>query len=168
MKKSIINAAVLLLITLCGSLTAAAQTVSPDAKLKKQLDKMKIKYEVNEKTGNFKIIFKMDNDRTQQVIVKSKPSTYEGVEYREIYSVAAGKPSLTDYSQETLMSLMNMNYNNTVGYWQIDGANGAPYTLEFAVRISPDAENDQLNSLIELCAKQAEKMELKLTTEDKY
>ncbi|MFM2387284.1 MAG: hypothetical protein RL660_2041 [Bacteroidota bacterium] len=161
-------AATCLLAAICINSTSHGQSITPDARIKRQLDGLKVKYEVNESTGNFKVLFSMDNDRTQQVIIKSKPATFGGYEYREVYSVAAGKPTLADYSQETLMTLMNMNYTNKVGYWQIDGESGAPFTLEFTVRMSASAGDDQLESLIKLCALQAEKMELKLTTQDKY
>jgi hypothetical protein len=135
-----------------------------DMRIKNKLDSMKIKYTITE-SGNFKVVFNESGERTQLVLIYSKTHMYKGLEIREIKSVADRKQEKSAFSQETLFNILEENQTFKVGAWQIFGGE-PPFLLEFAVRISANANQSVLIDMIRLASKTADEMELKLTGGD--
>jgi hypothetical protein len=135
-----------------------------DNRVKTKLDALGIKYEITSK-GNFKIIFKMENERTQLVIINSVTYQYGNIEVREIYSRAAYVASKTAFNQSNLFYILQENAEKKIGAWQIDGTDD--FSLNFSLRASANATQSNLEDMINLAAKVADAMEQKLTDEDK-
>jgi hypothetical protein len=150
--------------TLGGS--SSSSSSNGDSRIKRQLDALGLKYEVTE-TGKFKVIFDMGGDRTQLVIIYSKTYEYGGIEIREIYSTAASATDKTEYTQTTLLTLLEKNQSYKVGSWQIDGGT-SPFILQFGLRISATVSQDVLKEMLLLAARAADEMEQKLTEGDKH
>jgi len=140
--------------------------VTPDARVISKLKALGIKYEITEK-GNFKLVFSLSTGRTQLVIVNSNTYEYGGMEIREIYSTAALTDTKTSFSSSTLFALLEKNNTYKLGAWQINGGK-APFLLQFGLRISANASQDNLKDMLILASKVADEMEQVLTSEDKY
>jgi hypothetical protein len=137
-----------------------------DSRVKTKLEALDLKYEITDE-GNFKVVFAMEKKRSQLVIIKSKTYNYEGIEIREIFSVAAVANKKNEFTQSVLFSLLELNETYKLGAWQIDGGE-SPFVLEFSLKISANSTQSVLSEAIMLAAKVAEEMEQKLTGDDKH
>ncbi len=61
---------------------------NPDPRVEKALKKLGLKYEVD-KDGDFKLVFSVEDDRTQVVFINSTTETLGKMEIREIWSPTA-------------------------------------------------------------------------------
>ena len=161
--KQIILTGILLMIFSIQGFSQYGETTC-DNRVKTKLDDLGIKYEINS-SGNFKLIFKMENERTQLVIINSETYQYGNIEVREIYSRSAFVKNKTEFTQQNLFYLLQDNSKQKIGAWQIDGS--TEYSLNFSLRASANTTSDNLDDLIRLVAKVADEMEQKLTKEDK-
>ena len=73
---------IMLLLLGCSVLFAKA----PDYRVKNRLDARDFKYKITE-NGNFRMIIKLSNNRTQLVFVQSNTSKLGNMEIREVWSV---------------------------------------------------------------------------------
>jgi hypothetical protein len=167
MLAGIVKIAIILSISLAAYPShAQLGEASHDQRVKTQLDKLGINYSITEH-GDFKVIFEMDNDRTQMVFIESNTNKYEGMEIREVKSIAAIKNRKSEYTQPLLLSLLELNQTYKLGAWQIHGGE-EPYILQFAIRLSANATQTVLDDSIRLAAYIADEMEKEITNQDDY
>jgi len=162
--KQLILTALLLTVT---NIPAFCQygDASYDSRVKSKLDDLGIKNEITS-DGNFRIIFSMENNRTQLVIINSATYQYGNIEVREIWSCAAIVNNKSAFTQQNLFYILQENSKLKIGAWQIDGT--SDYGLNFSLRANANASSGNLDDLIRLAAKSADQMEQKLTDEDKH
>jgi hypothetical protein len=132
-----------------------------DPKIKKLLKKADIKYTLTTK-GNYKVVFDLDNGRTQLVIINSRLYDLKGLEVREIWSTVYKLEEKSDIKCEELFELMADNATNKIGALQIDDIEGTD-VLNFAARVPEDLDAKELVYLLELIASVADKWEVKFT-----
>lgn len=143
--------------TLLASVLLAAITVpvvanAADAVVAKQLDALKLKYEVD-KDGDYKMVFNLGGGRTQLVWVRSKTYTYRSEQIREIWS--PGYRSATDMIPANVANRMLENSNEVkLGGWVKQGKVGM-----FVVKIGTDASAETLGDAITAAARTADDIE---------
>ena len=165
----------LLLCLACGLAPLSAQNrigssggIGSEAgsELTDQMDRLGIVYETTD-AGNVRIIYTLEDDRTHLVFVYGDTYTYEGVEVREIKATAAGLASKKDYDQELLLDLMELNFDNKIGAWQLKVTEERSF-LEFGLRIPVEVSDSDLKAYLELAGQKADEMELKITEADEF
>jgi hypothetical protein len=132
-----------------------------DPMIKKLLDKAEIKYSLTSK-GNYKVVFNLDDSRSQLVIINSRMYDLDGLKIREVWSTAFKMDEEDDLSRSQLFELMADNATNKIGALQIDDIEGT-YVLNFAARVQEDLTSSELTYLLEIIAKVADKWEVKFT-----
>ncbi|MEN9443963.1 MAG: hypothetical protein RIS47_853 [Bacteroidota bacterium] len=137
-----------------------------DTRIKQQLDELGYKYSYTDE-GNFKLVFRTKDDRTQIVFVYSKTNTYEGMEVREITSPLRIEQDRGAYGFNDVYNILEKNQTYKIGAWQINGGT-SPFVLEFAIKLSAVAKKDMLGNLLQFAAKVADGVEAETSTEDKY
>ena len=88
---------------------------NPNPKIKRILDRAQLKYQVD-KDGDFKMVFGLENERSQLVYVMSSTEEFAGEPIVEIWSPAYGGGEI---SQETLVRLAMDGHKRKVGGWQL-------------------------------------------------
>ena len=140
---------------------AASAAATPDAVVKAQLEKKKTPYEIDE-DGDFSIIVRIDENRTQQVWVRSVVETTDHQAVREIWSRAY---QTEDDAFPPMIANDLLENSNTLklGSWVKNGSDAM-----MVIKIPADASAEVLDESIDLAAITADKMELKLTGKDDF
>ncbi len=139
-----------------------------DSRLEQSFNALGLKYSFDESTKFYKLLFNLDDSRSQLVFVNSK--VYElsnGFKIREIFSTVAKLQNKTDYSHRVLFSLLEKNYEYSIGNWQIFGGD-PPYLLQFSIKVPAEISNTLLKEFLIMAARQADIMEKELTGTDDY
>ncbi len=158
MNKSITGIAVAaLLATAAGSAVAG----EPDRATGRLLDSLGYKYEVDE-DGDYKLVFDLDNNRTQLVFVRSSVETFGAHHVREIWSPGYKSPS-PQFSAAVANRLLEDSHESKMGGWVKQGE-----LAMFVVKIDADASAEQLSDAIDAASRSADGMELELTKQDEY
>ena len=140
---------------------AASAAATPDAVVKAQLEKKQTPYEIDE-DGDFSIIVRIDENRTQQVWVRSVVETTDHQAVREIWSRAY---QTEDDAFPPMIANELLEHSNTLklGSWVKNGSDAM-----MVIKIPADASAEVLDESIDLAAITADKMELKLTGKDDF
>ena len=132
----------------------------PDYHIKNQLDEMDLNYEINE-DGNFKIIRKYDNGRTQLGMISSKTNTFHNVEVREIVSQAYRNSKGNTIPKSIANKLLEDASSKIMGAWvRFEG------TAVFVTRIDARASENTLLSALLITLKVADEMEEELSGDE--
>ena len=155
-----------------GARPAAARpaATSGDARVKRVLDELGYRYEVNS-SNDFKLTQPTgDGDRTQIVYVNSNTETYGSLEIREVLAPAF----LSDgpLSGAVANRLLRENNDAKLGAWRIvpinSGANAGKYLALFCVQLAADSDAETLRLGIKSALVLADKLEKELTGKDDY
>ncbi len=153
------------MMTTINPSTAVAQTApTPDSRVKDALDKLGLKYEVT-KSGNYKVIFKVSDNRTQVVTIASRTEKVEGLEIREIISPAymtKGEINATIANQ-----LLKDSYRRKLGSWTLLQADSDSFAL-FTSKVDANQSPADLKTALLLTVYAADEMEKSLSQEDKF
>ncbi len=136
-----------------------------DERISKQLDSLGYKYTVNDK-GDFKLICRLGDDRTQVVFINSSTQNFQDIEIREIFSPAALLKA-SDFSVPFLKKLLEENYNKKIGAWQMISGNESSL-ITYTVKADANCPALELNKIIWLVAQTAEELEIEISPEDNY
>ena len=145
-------------LTLSGSLHARAEEpkTGADAGIRAQMEALDYKYEVDE-DDDFKLVFALDNDRSQVLYVRSTVETYGEHRVREIWS--PGYKSPTDAFPASIANrLLEASSSAKLGGWVKQGRNAV-----FVVKIPADASKEELDDAIDAAIKLADEMEAELS-----
>jgi hypothetical protein len=158
MKKIVLGAA---LAGVLAGVSGATFAAEPDRAVGRLLDGLEYKYEVDE-DGDYKLVFDLDNDRTQLVFVRSSVETYGSHHVREIWSPGykSPGPQLPALVGNRLLEDSN---DSKLGGWVKQGD-----LAMFVVKIDADASADVLSDAIDAASKSADAIELELTSKDEY
>lgn len=140
-------------------LSAHAQASEPDPRVKASLDAKETPYEVDE-DGDFKIVVRLDDDRTQLVWVRSAVSDTEFASVREIWS--PGYEAATDTFPSAIANDLLARSNELIlGGWVKQDR-----VAMLVVKLPADASADELDEAIDLAALSADEVEKDLTGKD--
>lgn len=153
------TAALALLTMMAGS--ALADTPAPDASAGAALDALGYTYEVDE-DGDYRMVFDVEDDRTQLVFVRSVVETYGSHRIREIWSpayTAEGDALPADVANRLLAD----SQDSKLGGWVTQGG-----TAMFVVKLDAQAGGEQLSDAIDAAVRTADAMEAELTGKDAF
>ncbi len=139
----------------------SAQASTPDPAVAKALDALGYPYEVDE-DGDYKMVFDVDNDRTQLVFVRSAVEDYGSHRIREIWSPGYNAPA-DQFTAEVANRLLEDAQDAKLGGWVKQ-----KHLAMFVVKIDADADGPVLADAIEAATHTADAMELALTGQDEY
>lgn len=126
----------------------------PDPRIKAILEDEDIKYSID-KDGDFRVVFDVDNGRSQLAFIRSQTSRYDDLEIREILSVAYRSEN-AQFPAEVSGALLEDSYDKKLGAWGKQGD-----VAVFVVRIAADA--DTVRSALKATLYSADIMERKLS-----
>lgn len=139
--------------------SGAKATAAADAGIRRQLDELEYKYEIDE-DGDFKLVFDVDDSkdkRSQLVYVRSPVETYGTHRVREIWSPAY-KASGSAFPAGIANRLLEATQQSKLGAWAKQGE----YAV-FVVKLPADASAEALDNAIEAALRSADAMEAELT-----
>ncbi len=151
-----IAAALLLALT-----TAGAHAADADKKAGLALDKLGYEYEVDE-DGDYKMVFDMDNDRSQLVFVRSTTEEFGKHHIREIWSPAYTSPG-KQFSAAVANRLLEDSQDAKMGAWVKQDQ-----TAMFVVKVDAQASPEALSDAIDAAIRTADEMENELTKQDEF
>lgn len=158
----------LLLSTGALTVQATEQTVAPTAVtepepevpsddfIRNQLDALGIGYEIDA-DGDFRVVYALDEGRSQIAFVRSAVESYGSLRIREILSPAyRAEGPRVPYS----VALRMLEHGNSIklGGWGVNG----PYAT-FIVKIAADAPAELLRDALEFAAHAADELEREFT-----
>lgn len=146
------------------SAVLAQATPTPDSRIKDALEKLGLKYEVT-KSGNFKVIFRVSDNRTQVVTIVSKTEKVEGLEIREIISPAYATKG--EISGTISNQLLKDSYRKKLGAWTILQSDNDSLAL-FTAKVDANQTAADLKTSLLLTVYAADEMEKSLTKDDKF
>jgi hypothetical protein len=159
-----VTIAVPLVATMTPIAVAAETAPQPDSRIKEALEKLGLKYEVT-KSGNFKVVFKVQDNRTQVVTIVSKTEKVQGLEIREISSPAYTTKG--DISANVSNQLLKDSYRRKLGGWGVIRIDDDSLAL-FSAKVDANQSVDDLKTSILLAVYAADEMEKSLTQDDKF
>lgn len=154
----------LFIFTFIIIVNASAQ--DEDLRMKKQLDRMNLNYEVTS-SGNFKLLFELEDKRTQIVFINSETRMHKDAEVREISSPAKFVTKADELSHEQLWMLLAFNSQTTLGAWQLEPASDG-WGLHFTVKVPAMMPENRLMMYMVLVATAADEMEKAFSDEDLF
>jgi len=153
----ILRAACLAAALLALPLAAAAN--DPDPTVQALLESKETPFEVDE-DGDYKIVVRLEDDRTQIVWVRSAVADTEHQRVREIWS--PGYESPTDSFPAAIANeLLTRSQDLILGGWVKQDR-----LAMLVIKIPADADADLLDEAIDLAALSADEVELDLTGKD--
>lgn len=135
-----------------------------DPRVQKILDEAKLKYEVTS-DGDFKLIFKVDDDRSQVVFINSATESYGDFEIREIWSISmvAGAEG---FEPGLLRKMLTDNQRKKLGAWNLITTNEKEYAA-FTAKISADLAAKEMLDVVQAVLETADEREkLELGSDD--
>ncbi len=144
----------------------AAEKVNPnlDLNLKKALDALKFRYEVNPE-GTCRLVFTFGKERSHQVFVTSKKESFMGFDYRRVWATAWKSKELP--SAEIMSKLLQDSATKKIGGWELHRWSDG-YRLILAQKMPADASGPALEAAIRLVVNGADYMEEQLTKKDEF
>ena len=155
------NVRVVCIAALLAAVTPAAFAATPDAVVKAQLERKETPYEIDS-DGDFAILVRIDDDRTQQVWVRSVVEKTNHQAVREIWS-RAYQAEGDAFPARIANELLEHSNTLKLGGWVKNGDSAM-----MVIKIPADASADVLDVAIDLAAVTADKMELELTGKDDF
>lgn len=135
-------------------------STTADPRVRRRLDAAGLKYEITD-TGNFRLGYRIDEERTQVVFINSETSNYLNLEIRDVWSVAYKCHGAM--SQKIANYLLLQNGLLKIGAWHAQqNDEGETYAI-FQAQVSADSDADTLKKILTLVSGAADKMENLLT-----
>ncbi len=151
-----IAAALLLAVTSTG-----AHAAEPDKAVGRALDTLKYTYEVDE-DGDYKMVFDMDDGRSQLAFVRSTVEEFGKHKIREIWSPAYNSPG-KQFPAAVANRLLEDSQDAKMGAWVKQDQ-----LAMFVVKVDANATPEALSDAIDAAIRTADAMELELTEQDEY
>ncbi len=126
-----------------------------DARVRRILDAEGIKYSVDS-DSDFKVIFELENNRTQVAFINSNTERFADAEVREVWSV--GLRGEGQLSATVANDLLARNHRYKVGNWETVQQNGKILAI-FKVYLAANAGAKELMASLLLVLKVADEVE---------
>lgn len=154
----------------------AARAGNADASVGKKLDALGLKYEVDA-DGDYKLLFEVENGRSQIVWVRSPVETLGNMRIREVLSIAGKSPKprndeeVASAAVVATAALLDAS-KKKLGGWVLKGTDDTQ-AFYYVAQIPADASGDDLKSVVVSVAKSTDGFEQLLETingseKDKY
>jgi hypothetical protein len=134
---------------------SAQSATAPDPGVKAALDAQKLKYEID-KDGDFRVIFDLDEGRSQLVWIRSPVNSYGALKVREVWS--AGYKTDDPLSAQQANRLLDRSHDLILGGWTREKG----YAM-LVVKIPANASAQQLRDAAEYAADVADNIEKEFT-----
>lgn len=135
---------------------------SGDPRVKRVLDSLGYKYELT-KSQDFRLVFKLNQGRSQLVFVNSNTEEYGDFEIREIWATCYR--STKRLSPDQLRTLLSDSGHKKLGAYSLISSDEVELAV-FTVKAAADVNEDDMRSLITLVTEAADEMEEALTGTD--
>lgn len=142
---------------------ATAPSSKVDARARSAMEASGLKYSIDD-DGDFRIIIGFDDKRDHLVIVNSNTESYKDIEIREVWAVAAKSEQ---FSRKRLFTLLEKNSKYKFGHWSVRRSNDKD-TAIFCCQVPANINGDDLRSVINLVAVEADKVEEEWTDADQF
>jgi hypothetical protein len=128
------------------AIASGASAATADPVIRKQLDSLKLKYEVDS-DGDYKIVMDVGNGRTQLAYIRSNTETYGSNQVREIWS--PGYKSSSEVLPERVANRL-LEYSHTVklGGWVKQKGGYAVFVVKLPTSAGADALKDALDAAV--------------------
>mgnify|MGYP000194568318 CR=1 FL=1 len=133
---------------------------SADARVRRVIEAVGWKYEVDS-DGDYKMVFRFDDDRTQLVYANSKTVELGNMEIREVWAPGFRLPA--DATAEMLMDLLRDNNRVKVGAWRVIKS-GDDLVAVFTAQISADADKETFETVVQAVCTTADEKEKAVTS----
>jgi hypothetical protein len=156
--KDLLNTFRQITLTACGgaALLYSLPTQSEDSSIKRRLDSVGQKYEID-KDGDFKITLSFTEDKRSQIVfVQGAPYDVGGVQVRNIFAPVAKVAE--DNVADKAVDLLKANNGYKIGAYEIEGS-----ILMLSLKIPEAATGEQLQKAIRLAATVADNKEIELS-----
>ncbi|MBP5300353.1 MAG: hypothetical protein J6Y80_03010 [Victivallales bacterium] len=162
MKKSSLAIVALLMFTMTMGFFAQEAVVADepeakkpeaDARIAAALDRMEVKYEVDE-DGDYRIIIPCDDDRSQLVFVNSNIENYGEFEIREVWSI--GYRHENSVPPAIVKKAAKLSGDYIVGAWEMVGDE----KLAMVAKVPANLADDTLIGTIVAVGRRADKFEM--------
>lgn len=142
----------------------SGSTPEPDKRVKKLLEEKDFQFTVSS-SGNYQVICKFDDGRTQLVTIRTKTYKLHHMEIREVDS--KGFQVDEEISADVLNAALKKNAGVKLGAFQLIES-GDTRALLFNAQIAADTDAETLYRTIFAVAKTADEFELEWVTGDDY
>ena len=151
--------------TCLANLASAAEPASgaPDARVEGALKAAGLGYLLDE--GDFRLDYKVDEQRSQRVWVASDTTSLPPLELRDVWSVAARGPGRV--SPELAAHLLQENVRMVLGAWQVNQGKDE-YLVVFAAQVDAAADAATLREVIEVVMYSADRIEKEISGKDEF
>lgn len=157
---SVRSTVAVLLICAVPVFAQLGKSATGDARIRSALNQLDLKYKVTD-LGNFRMVFSLDEGRTQLVFINSKTETYHGLEIREVWAPAY--KSENPFSAAVANRLLTDSDENKIGAWAVYRDNDNAYVAKYVAKIDAGADPQSLQAVITAVIKCADAMEKELT-----
>jgi len=140
-----------------------AEKASADPRVAKSLAEAGLRAVVND-SGNYVLLFALDNDRSQQVFIQSSTSQWGTMEIRNVFAFAY--VSKTRLSQAKLEKLLKANAHLKSGAWEL--IEGKEWLAVLSVKVAADCDGEALKTVVRGAAAEADEVELDFTGKDDH
>ncbi|GBD07316.1 hypothetical protein HRbin21_01134 [bacterium HR21] len=142
-----------------------SSTAHADPRVAQQLKAAGFSYLVDE-DGDYRVTIRFtDDERTQQVFINSSTEFYQGIEIREVWSIAARFED--ELPAHLARELLERNSRLKFGAWSVEKAGSSTFVV-FRVHLSADTEGQTLGSAIHHVSSVADELEKELTDSDNF
>jgi len=135
-----------------------------DPRIATALQELGICYD-SDSEGNFYMLVEFDDNRFQQVCIRSRTQEFLGVEMREIFSVALVSPGILD--ARTSNFLLRENLQKNLGAWAILHGSESQ-TAIYTAKVSSSLPSRMLSEILAYLAETADGVEQRLSGLDEF
>lgn len=138
----------------------AEAAVAPDPRIKRQLEELEYKYEIDQ-DGDYKLVFDVSDSpdkRSQLVYVRSPVESFGEHQVREVWSPGYRFRKGENFPAAVANRLLEATQDSKLGAW----AKQNDYAV-FVVKLPADASTKSLSDAIEATIRSADEMEAELT-----
>lgn len=141
---------------LLALMTFSAAASSADPQVARQLDALGYEYEIDD-DGDYKLVFSVEDGRTQLAYVRSPVEQFGTLRVREIWSPAL-RVEGNAFPSAIANRLLSDSNSAKIGSWV-----RSQDIAMFVVKIDPNAPSEQLADALQAAIHTADKLELELT-----
>lgn len=136
-----------------------------DPEIKAMLDRMGLKYEIDE-DADFRLVNGLDDDRSHVMFIESAKSEFRDVKVRRVWAVGYKAPESTNrIPSPVLRFLMEQSGSVKVGSWGLRQF-GELEVAVFTVRVMGELSDDEWSTVLIAVSETADEAELELTGKD--
>lgn len=149
-----------------GPAAAPPPPTQPDQRVREALEAAKLNYLIT-RSNDFRVDFRLENNRRQSVYVASQTMIYGQFEVRVVWSNAHKLPG--PVPAELANRLLNDNLRKKIGAWEIDIFQDGTHLIMFTAKVPAALDGNSLADVIDIVMATADKLEAELTGgDDRY